>query len=138
MKILTRGLLVPAAVTAFLAVGSVVASNAQVVPIASTFQPDPNPIASGTSGGGRSSDCGFIAAAPNQVIQLSEPVPYLRFRVQGGGQPTLLIEGPGGRFCGLAEPEISGFWQPGSYNIYVGDRDRGQHPYTLSVTKTPK
>lgn len=138
MKTLTRGLLVPAAAAAFLAVSSAVSSHAQVVPLASNFQPDPNPIASGTSGGATSSDCGFIAAAPNQVIQLSEPFPYLRFRVQGGGQPTLLIEGPGGRFCGLAEPEISGFWQPGSYNIYVGDRAQGQHAYTLSVTKTPK
>lgn len=138
MKTLTRGSIVLAAAAVLLAASSAAPGNAQVVPLVPNFQPDPHPIASGTSGGSTSSDCGFIAAAPNQVIQLSEPVPYLRFRVQGSGQPTLLIEGPGGRFCGLAEPEISGFWQAGSYNIYVGDRAQGQHPYTLSVTKTPK
>lgn len=128
---------VSTALAAILAIATAAPSRAQVQ-IAPNFQPDPQPLAGGTSGGSKSSDCGFIPDASNHIIQVNEPLPYLRFSVQGSGQPTLLIEGPGGRFCGLAEPEISGFWQPGTYRIYVGDRARGKHPYTLSITKKPK
>lgn len=111
--------------------------QAQVI-IAPNFQPDPKPLGSGTSGGPNDSrDCGYIAGPPNLQIQLTQQFTYLRFTVQGAGQPTLLIEGPGGRFCGLGKPEIAGLWKPGLYNIYVGDRTQAQHPFTLSVTANP-
>lgn len=138
MERFRRWMVVPAAVLLILAAFSGVPGNAQVVPISPNFQPDPQALGGGTSGGTKDSrDCGFIADAPNLQIQLSEPFTYLRFSVQGDGQPTLLIEGPGGRFCGLGQPEISGFWKPGTYNIYVGDREKGNNPFTLSVTAKP-
>lgn len=115
------------------------AAEASVVQINPQFQPDPL-IVHGTSGGAKTSNCGNIAAAPNQVIQVTESLPYLHLSVQSAGQPTLLIEGPEGHFCVLgnadgSNPEISGYWQAGMYSLYVGDRAQGQHPYTLSISK---
>ncbi|MCT7951468.1 hypothetical protein NG798_16825 [Ancylothrix sp. C2] len=137
MKKLTRTILISAATGLIWGALSSVIAQAQVI-LAPGFNPDPKPITTGTSGGGKNSgDCGSISAAPNLQLQLTEQFTYLRFSVQGAGQPTLLIEGPTGRFCGLAQPEISGLWIPGTYNIYVGDRAGGQHPFSLSVTKNP-
>lgn len=140
MKTHRHGLIVPAVLAINLAVMQATLAEAPVVQINSKFQPDPL-VVRGTSGGAKSSDCGNIAAKPNQVIQLKDPLPYLRLTVKSAGQPTLLIQGPGGRFCVLADrysggnPEISGFWKAGRYSLYVGDRAQGQHPYTLSVSQ---
>ncbi|OLP16274.1 hypothetical protein BST81_21985 [Leptolyngbya sp. 'hensonii'] len=106
------------------------------------LNPDPQ-VLRGTSGGSKSSDCGFIATAPNEVIKVTQPIPYMRFSVQSAGQPTLLIEGPTGRFCVLADgggagPQMSGFWAPGTYSVYIGDRAKGSNPYTLSLTQSSK
>ena len=116
-------------------------ANAQeIVQVSPKSEPDPL-IVRGKSGGEKSSDCGNIAATPNQIIEVKEPLPYGRFSVQSEGQPTLLIEGPKGRrFCVLADteagesPEVSGYWEVGKYSLYVGDRVNGQHPYTLSIS----
>ncbi|MBE9189428.1 hypothetical protein IQ230_03415 [Gloeocapsopsis crepidinum LEGE 06123] len=115
-------------------------ANAPVVRISPNFQPDPI-VVQGTSGGAKNSNCGNIAGAPNQVIQVTKPLPYLQLQVKSEGQPTLLIEGPGGRFCVLADrfsggsAQISGFWQPGRYSLYIGERSQGRHPYTLSISQ---
>lgn len=143
MKTRTQWLVVPTALAISLAVTS--ASLAQppsqtVVQINPKFQPDPL-VVRGKTGGAKSSDCGNIAATPNQVIQVKEPLPYLRLSVQSDGKPTLLIDGPAGRFCVLGDsypegnPEISGYWQAGRYSVHVGDRAQGQHPYTLSISQ---
>lgn len=140
MKTRAHGLIVPAMLAINLALTQATLAEAPVVQINSKFQPDPL-VVRGTSGGAKSSDCGNIAAKPNQVIRVKEPLPYLRLTVKSAGQPTLLIQGPGGRFCVLADPysggnpEISGYWKAGSYSLYVGDRAQGQHPYTLSVSQ---
>lgn len=140
MKTRTHRLIVPAVLAINLAVMQATLAEEPVIQINSKFQPDPL-VVRGTSGGGKRSDCGNIAAKPNQVIQVKEPLPYLRLTVKSAGQPTLLIQGPGGRFCVLADrysggnPEISGYWQAGRYSLYVGDRAQGQHPYTLSVSQ---
>lgn len=140
MKTRTQWLVVPTALAINLAVTGATLAEPSVLKINPNFQPDPL-VVRGTSGGAKTSDCGNIAAKPNQVIQVTKPLPYLRLSVQSDGQPTLLIQGPGGRFCVLADsysagkPEISGYWQPGRYSLYVGDRAQGQHPYTLSISK---
>lgn len=141
MKTRTNWLVVPTLAISLAVTGTgVTLAETPVLQINSKFQPDPL-IVSGTSGGAKSSDCGSIATTPNQVIQVTESLPYLRLSVQSAGQPTLLINGPGGRFCVLADrfsggkPEISGFWQAGKYSLYVGDRTQGQHPYTLSISQ---
>jgi hypothetical protein len=111
-----------------------------VVKVSPKLEPDPL-IVKGQSGGEKNSDCGSISTTPSQVLQVTEPLPYLKLRVQSEGEPTLLIEGPGRRFCVLADtaagetPEISGYWEAGKYSLYVGDRAQGQHPYTLSISQ---
>lgn len=131
-------------VTAVLAMSLVLTyanlAKAQVVRINPNLQPDPL-IVNGKSGGTLQSNCGKITATPSQVIQVTESLPYLRLTVESGGQPTLLIDGPGGRFCVLADsysggkPEISGYWKAGKYSLYVGELSQGQYSYTLSISQ---
>jgi hypothetical protein len=99
-------------------------------------------VLQGTSGGGQaSSNCGNISAAPNHVIQLNNDFTYLRFSLQGSGQPTLLISLPNGTTSCISADSSSGrinapgYWEQGSYAIHVGDRAGGQHSYTLSITQ---
>ncbi len=120
-------------------------SKVQVIRVDSHMKVDPL-IVNGKSGGNQRTNCGFITAKPNKVIQILESLPYLRLTVEGTGKPTLLIEGPGGRFCVLADnysgskTEISGYWEPGRYSLHIGDISEGHYTYTLSISqrKTPK
>jgi hypothetical protein len=108
--------------------------------INSKFDKDPL-VLNGTSGGGVKSNCGNINTAPNQIIEVTEPLPYLRLTVESQGQPTLLIDGPGGRFCMLADSysggkaEFSGYWQPGKYLLYMGDLSQDRFNYTLTISQ---
>lgn len=141
MKKLIQSLVVPATLTMILAGVGASRSNAQVFEVGARLQSDPITI-SGQSGGSKNTrDCGAIAQTPNQVVRVSDRLDYLRISVEGGGEPTLLVEGPSGRFCVLADelsgssPEISGVWLPGTYSIYIGDRAGGQHRYTMYISQ---
>lgn len=131
---------VPAVLAISLFLTNIHSANAEVVRISSTLKPDPI-VVNGLSGGTQQSNCGKIAPKPSQVIQVTESLPYLRLTVESGGQPTLLIDGPGGRFCVLADSfskgklNFSGFWQAGNYSIYVGELSQSQHNYTLSISQ---
>ena len=137
MKMRDRGIL-PLALAMILATAGVVRS--QTLQISPGFK-EPLTV-SGTSGGpNNSGDCGNIAPTPNLIIQVGEDLPYWRISVQTAGAPTMLIQGPAGRFCVLPESaaagnlEFSGFGNKGTYSIFVGDRAQGQHPYNLSITQ---
>lgn len=142
MNTKTRWMVVPTALALILTSASVAHSDASVIEIGQSLPADPVSV-KGTSGGQTSSNCGYISQAPNQVVKVTAPqINYLRVSVEASsGQPTLLVDGPNGRFCVLADqasgerPEISGIWVGGTYSIYVGDRTGGQHPYTLSITR---
>jgi hypothetical protein len=137
MKTFKYWTVVPAALVMLLSsVGVVLAQPMQITP---GFQPDPLTV-TGTSGGSQASKgCGMIGATPNYVVNLANNFNYLRFTVQGAGQPTLLIQGPNGSSCVQAVPggniEVPGYWEKGSYSIYVGDRAGTPHPYTLTITQ---
>jgi hypothetical protein len=98
-------------------------------------------VLNGISGGTVASNCGNIANAPNQIIQLTQPLPYLRLTVDSPGQPTLLIDGPGGSFCVLSDnysgskPELTGYFMPGEYTLHVGELSQSQYNYTLSISQ---
>ncbi|MGL5939492.1 MAG: hypothetical protein ACRC2S_03760 [Waterburya sp.] len=104
-----------------------------------------NQLIKGQSGGSVDSQgCGFIATSPNYEMNLKERIDYMRLTVQAtGGQPTLLVLGPGDgdSFCVLGDevsglkPEISGVWEAGNYQIYIGDRLGSQYQFTLNVSK---
>jgi hypothetical protein len=123
----------PGVVAATLTIATAAYSNPVQTPLASPV------TISGNSGGGQSSQCGFISNTPSQVIVVNQPTP-LRFKLQGQGQPTLWITGPIDR-CVMAdglsngEIELPGVWEPGTYSVYVGDLAQGSHPYTLSITQ---
>ncbi|MEM7590490.1 MAG: hypothetical protein AAF383_03025 [Cyanobacteria bacterium P01_A01_bin.83] len=103
-----------------------------------------NRTITGQSGGTIDSQgCGFVSNSPSYEINLKEKVDYMRFTVQAdGGQPTLLVIGPNSddSFCVLGDevsglkPEISGVWEAGYYQIYIGDRTSSQHNFTLSIS----
>lgn len=94
----------------------------------------------GQSGGNvNSSDCGFVPSTPQEVINVTSRLNYMRMSVASQqGNPTLLIEGPDGRFCILANSEekasLSGVWMPGTYKVYVGDEQGTSHQYTLRLS----
>ncbi|MGL5835197.1 MAG: hypothetical protein ACRC1Z_18495 [Waterburya sp.] len=98
----------------------------------------------GLSGGSTDSHgCGFIPNSPSYKMNLKTRIDYLRFTVKStGGQPTLLVVGPnsGESFCVLGdqtsglEPEISGVWEAGYYQIYVGDRTQERHKFILNIS----
>jgi hypothetical protein len=104
-----------------------------------------NQVIKGHSGGSVDSQgCGFIGTIPNYEMNVKQRIDYMRLTVQAtGGQPTLLVLGPGtgDSFCVLGDevsglkPEISGVWEAGNYQIYVGDRLGSQHQFTLNVSK---
>ncbi|MBZ8180691.1 hypothetical protein [Oscillatoria salina] len=136
-------ILVPVAVVTVLLVAGTTSGKAQPT-IQLRNQSNFTPISSpGQSGGSvDSKNCGFVARSPNQVLNVTERIDYLRVRVEAtGGEPTLLVDGPDGRFCVLADeisgdsPEISGVWLPGRYSVYVGDRSGSRYDYTLYVSQ---
>ncbi len=98
----------------------------------------------GQSGGSiDSKGCGFIASSPNYTINLPQRIDYMRLTVEtAGGQPTLLVLGPnpGDSFCVLGDevsglkPEISGVWEAGQYQIYIGDRIGENYQFTLNIS----
>lgn len=122
--------------------GTISASVAQPLMLGSNLPKDPVVVQGQTGGTVRSNNCGFIGNEPNQVLEVSQRIDYMRIVVEStGGQPTLLVDGPDGKFCVLASnlaqdyPEISGVWLPGRYRIYVGDRVGARHDYTLSISQ---
>ncbi len=98
----------------------------------------------GQSGGSiDSKGCGFIAGSPNYTMNLPQRIDYMRLTVEtAGGQPTLLVLGPnpGDSFCVLGDavsglkPEISGVWEAGLYQIYIGDRVGKNYQFTLNIS----
>ncbi|MEM9274261.1 MAG: hypothetical protein AAGA80_15060 [Cyanobacteria bacterium P01_F01_bin.143] len=103
-------------------------------------------VIQGNSGGPvKSGNCGFIAKSPNYSLNLPQRVDYMRITVQAtGGQPTLLVVGPqtNDSFCVLGDrgsglqPEISGVWEPGTYNIFIGDRTGTRHQFKLNISRS--
>jgi hypothetical protein len=98
-------------------------------------------VVSGSTGGSEANDAcrGFMFSnTPSQVVQVTEPVASLRFRVEGTGQLALLITGMNNPICVPATSdggviEVPGVWQQGRYAVYVGDRTGGGHSYQLSI-----
>ncbi|MBL1173991.1 hypothetical protein [Pantanalinema sp. GBBB05] len=102
-----------------------------------------NPIQVTGMSGGEQKDAGcagYIAAIPNHRIEITEDSD-LKFVLQAAGQPTLLIRSSTGQdFCVPSDTysggkvEIPGHWSKGIYDVFVGDRNKGQNPYTLSIS----
>ncbi len=137
MNALRRLLAIPAAIA--LSLGAADLTLAGTVQLSSGFSPNPT-VLTGTSGGGSSSSCGNIPASPSQTVTLTQAMDLV-FSVQGANSVTLLIKSPdGGQFCVISDGSGSqlqqpGYWNAGTYLIYIGDRAATSHPYTLSITR---
>ncbi|WP_375512733.1 hypothetical protein [uncultured Nostoc sp.] len=142
MKTLRLFTIVPTALAISLVFAQTNLAQKPTIQINRNLQADPL-VLKGKSGGTVKSNCGNITTEPNQVIQVTESLPYLRLTVESEGKPTLLIDGPGGRFCVMADkysggnPELSGYWQAGTYSVYVGELSQGKPSfnYTLSISQ---
>ena len=140
MKLFRRWLGIPIAAAIAFGSASVALSQAvAITPNSQTIQ------LSGTSGGSKQDGkgcAGSISPAPNHVVQVTEDA-NLQFTLQSSGEPALLIRSSAGQvFCVPADSysngkiTIPGRWTKGTYSVYVGDRARGQHPYTLSISRS--
>jgi hypothetical protein len=114
-----------------------------ITKITNTLEKEPITL-TGKSGGAVKTDCGYISNTPSQVIELTESLPYLQLTVESQGQPTLLVDGPVGRFCVLGndgtggKPKLSGYWTTGQYSVYVGQLSQQTSNYTLSISQKQK
>ena len=105
-------------------------------------------VVSGQSGGTiNSKSCGFVSTKPSYSLSLSKRTDYLQMSVTAeGGQPTLLVIGPkkDDSYCILGDinaglkPEISGVWEAGKYEVYVGDRYGERHQFKLDISAIKK
>lgn len=144
MKATTRPLVTVIALLMTVAIHPVANSQEQPIQLASGVQPDPL-LVQGKSAGSSDSGCGYIPTAATQVVEIASQIPYLRFTASSDrGEATLLIEGPTGKFCAFADsytgenPEISGMWAAGTYSIFIGNRQPGEHAYNLSISAQPE
>ena len=118
-------------------------ATAEILEIDAKLAKDPLTV-TGTSGGTVTSNCGNIPATPHQVLKLKKSLPYLRLTVESEGKPTLLIDGPGGKFCVLPDtysgsgPTMSGFFPEGDYNLSIGQLIKANPNYTLSISEQKK
>ncbi|MBD2356562.1 hypothetical protein H6G41_18340 [Tolypothrix sp. FACHB-123] len=142
MKIHKLFTVVPAALAMSLVLSDANLAQTPANIISANLRSDPV-VFNGKSDAAVKSNCGNIPAKPSQVIQVPKSLPYLRVTVESKGQPTLLIDGPGGKFCVLADSsegkaELAGYWQSGEYSFYVGDVSQRQVNYTLSISQQPE
>lgn len=98
-------------------------------------------VVTGNSNGSQANNScrGFqFPGAPTQVVRVTQPNTALRFRVEGGGQLALLVTGMDNPMCvpsAGSSIEVPGVWQPGTYSLFVGDRDSSNSPFTLSISQ---
>jgi hypothetical protein len=140
MKTLRPLTIVPLGLAISLLLNEACFAKPPITEIKNPLQIDPI-ILTGMSGGTVNTDCGYISTTPSQVIEMTDSVPYLQLRVESEGQATLLIDGPGGRFCVLSnddlksKPKLSGYWTKGKYSVYVGELSKQNYNYTLSISQ---
>lgn len=110
------------------------------------FLPDPH-VVRGQSGGPVSAgtfspSCrGNVPSSPQHVVTFDTAFRNLRIMARAQGDSTLIVRMPDGSYrCaddddGL-NPVVSGSFEPGTYQIYVGSYHQGtQMPYVLGFTE---
>lgn len=145
MKINSHWMVVPTVLALMATATTATYGKVPVLELNPGFNTDPLTFTGQSGGQKQTKDCGKIAATPNHVIKLSNDFKYLRLSVQSSGQATLLIQEPSGRrICVSADSlsggmiESPGYWNQGSYSLYIGDRTGSSNPYTLSITQKPR
>jgi hypothetical protein len=128
------------AISIVLATSTAIMSNSAMAQV-QAIDPAQTTTLTGTSGGtARDAGCaGSIADAPNHQVKIAQDS-NLTFALEGADDATLLILGPQKqRFCVQADKvsqgkiEIPGRWSRGTYDVFVGTRNRNRSAYTLTI-----
>jgi hypothetical protein len=125
-----------------------VMSQEALKPIAPKFTPDPQ-VYSGKTGGDQplqsiaanSADgqqCkGLAEQTPNHTLKLEKDFGQLSLKVAGDRELSLLVKGPDGIYCRSGKnPQLSGAWVSGRYEIWVGIENGDHTNYSLSISET--
>lgn len=120
--------------------------------LSSGFRPDPQTLR-GVSGGSykamellsvretpTGACVGYIDEYADHQLKLDSFFNYLRVSVESQGDTVLVVKGPGGTWCNddsnNQNPVIVGEWQSGSYDVWVGSRQKNDYfPYVLEITQ---
>jgi len=83
--------------------------------------------------------CGYINARPNHRLHMTKDIDYVKLEVKDARNVTLLVKGADGVWCATPlqdrPAQISGYWQAGVYEIFMGSPDPGQSPpYRLVIS----
>lgn len=121
------------------------------VTIGNNFSPDPLSVR-GMSGGSVAGQqvagqvetptgpcSGYFDDKPDHILNLTSKFDYLKLQVQSPQDTTLIVSGPGGKWCNDdfegKNPGIVGEWSQGTYQIWIGSYQKDIYlPYTINIT----
>ena len=124
-----------------------VMSQEVLKPISPRFTPDPQ-VYVGKAGGDLSlseiatskanGKCeGGAIATPNFVMTTEKDFGFLSLKVSGDRIVSILVKGPDGIYCRSGKnPELSGAWMAGKYQIWLGTASGSRGDYKLSISET--
>ena len=124
-----------------------VMSQEALAPISPKFTPDPQ-VYSGRAGGDVSlrsltdgnanGNCvGLAEQSPNHRLTVQKNFGFLSLQVSGDRNLSLMVKGPDGTYCRSGRnPEISGAWISGKYQIWIGTDNGEGANYRLSISET--
>lgn len=83
---------------------------------------------------------GFVDQQPDHTINLTAFFNYLSMQVESPQDTTLVVSGPGGTWCNDdfqgKNPGITGQWQAGTYQVWVGSYDKNNfNPYLIKMSE---
>lgn len=122
-------------------------SQEALKPISPRFTPDPQ-VYVGKAGGDVSlseiatskanGKCeGGAIATPNFILTTEKDFGFLSLKVSGDLVVSILVKGPDGIYCRSGKnPELSGAWMAGKYQIWLGTDSGGRGDYKLSISET--
>ncbi|MFE4108230.1 hypothetical protein [Almyronema epifaneia] len=81
---------------------------------------------------------GFISEQPDHILTLNTFFEELEIQISSQRDTTLIVQGVGGTWCSddaaNHNPRLSGQWQAGTYNVWVGSYRQGAYyPYQLAI-----
>lgn len=98
------------------------------------FSPDPM-VYNGTTAG-KVSCQGASGLSPSHTLTIKQSFGFLSLKVLANNA-TLLVKGPDGSYCREGDnPELSGAWVAGSYQIWVSSQSGDRSAYRLSISET--
>ncbi|WP_055074316.1 hypothetical protein [Pseudanabaena sp. 'Roaring Creek'] len=116
-------------------------------PISPKFTPDPQVYTGNASGGlplqsvvnrKANGQCqGLTQQSANHSLTLQKNFGFLALKLISDRNLSLLVQGPDGVYCRSGKnPELSGAWMAGKYEIWVGTMNGESSSYQLTISET--